>query len=131
MQRSCIEAQILPHVTSNTTAVSISITSKNIISWKVYFWIGYNMVKFWFCYPNYSSFSLIDNASYFIFFWKSTVNVYMQKCKPFLLSGSHTVEFISRYLWTVPRFRVEFISGDFWIGPGFRLTSPDNNKRNL
>ena len=39
-----------------------------------------------------------------------------RKCKNFLLSGSHMVD---------------LISGDLRIGPGFRLTTPDDNKRNL
>ena len=39
-----------------------------------------------------------------------------RKCKPFLLSGSQAVDFISR---------------DLWIGPGFRLTSQDNDQKNL
>lgn len=67
-------------------------------------------------YPNYGSFSLTDNASYFIFFESKLLMFISRKWKPFLLSGSHIVEFISR---------------DLRIGPGFILISPDKNKRNL
>ena len=116
MQSSCFKADILANVTINTTAVSISITSENIISWKVYFWIGYCMVKFWFCYPNYSSpiiAALVLLAKHFIssFFGSKLLILICRKCKPFLLSGCNIVE---------------LIFGDFWIGPGFSLTYPHN-----
>ena len=64
------------------TTFSISLQSWVLVlkhrSWKAYFWIGNSVVKFWYCYSNfwycytnYGKFSLLGNASYFIFFSES------------------------------------------------------------
>ena len=75
-------------MTSNTTTISISVTSENIIPWKVNFEIRYSMVKFWFCYPNNSGPSL-SGSKLFILIWR--------KCEKPLTAGN---------IWTGPVFRL-------------------------
>ena len=95
MPSYCVEAEILPNVTSNTTAVFLSITSDNVISWKVTSESGTVWSSFDFVIPIIvalvlSAINLISS------FFKSKLLMFMcRKCKPFLLSGSHIVELIS------------------------------------
>ena len=98
-----------------TTTISISVTSENIIPWKIDLEIRYNIVKFWSVTPVIAALILlamlfnlsISSSKMFILIWK--------KCHHFLLSGSQIVT-----------FTVE----DIWTGPGFRLTSPESSKKN-
>ena len=55
---------VLKHKSFNTTVIFISALPENTIFWKVCFLIRYSKVRFWFCDPIYSGFSLVGNASF-------------------------------------------------------------------
>ena len=98
MQSSYVEVEILLNVTSNTTVVSISITSENIISEK----FTSESCTVWSCFDSVIPIiaALVLLAMHLILsFFESTLLMFIyRKCKPFLFSGSHMVELISRDL---------------------------------
>ena len=95
---SCVEAEILPNVTSNTNRASISLTSENINPGKFTSESATVWSTFDSAIPIIAALALLGMNIILSLFESQLLMFICRKCKPCLLSGSHIIMFISEDL---------------------------------